>query len=352
MKTGRSILISAVLLGSAASAGAEPKIPAEGEAKLRIEAVLAEMQRNYGGTMVCDPEDAGIDSPAFVERYLEKFGTPGKSMGDYDYRFERLLARVSEYPKALEDARLDEPVWKAYEQFERSQPGKTTYQTGNVVHSLDSARDLFWIYLGTHAEGIKKDAERRKAWMERLLAPASETEELARSFAALQLVSAIQKGSPALVVMDLEKDAKLPAGRGGLDWFADKVKLTWTLWGADPESLPAPRIDELPSGKWTTAPGIDQESWSEPRGDFQVSYFRPVGQRDSYYGTRLPVKLDTKGVFFLPVDGSLQIWPKKDFRAGVICMLRTAGFLTPEEAAAHAEKRGLKLLEITARSAK
>lgn len=351
MTTNRSILMGALLLGAAAPAGAEPKIPVEGEALVRIEAVLAEMRRGYGGTMVCAPEDGAIDSPAFVERYLENFGAPAK-MGDYDYRFERLLSRVSEFPKALDDARLDEPVWKAYEQLEKRHPGKTTYQTEDVVHSLDSARDLFLIYLGTQAEGIRKDEQRRKAWMERLLTPASETEDLSRSFAAMELVSAIQKESTALVVMDLEKEAKLPAGKAGLDWFADKVKLPWTLWGMEADALPAPRVDELPSGKWTTTPGIDQESWSEPRGDFQVSYFRPVGQRASYSGARLPVKMDSKGVFFLPVDGSLQVWPKKDFHSGVICMLRTAGFLTPEEAAAHAEKRGLKLMEITAKSAK
>ena len=81
-----------------------------------VDQVIEEMKKGYGGTLVTKkgPDDA-LDSSFFLSRYLREFSSPENksSLKDYDYRFERILARASEYPTMLDDPRLDWDLYRA-----------------------------------------------------------------------------------------------------------------------------------------------------------------------------------------------------------------------------------------------
>ena len=314
----------------------------------RIARVLKEMDSGYGGTLVVDPKDWAIDSPAFVERYLKRFGDP-TNLKDYDYQFERLLARVTQFPESLDDERLDSAIWSAYEKLETKHSGKTNYFHGGTNYVLDSARDLLWMYLHIHADHILSDENRRTRWMDRLLRPGAEVEKLARFFALLHLISSIQQNSTELTVWDVDSNTKIPGGQGGLDWFAEKTSAQWITWGFDPKHLPRPRIDNIYSGRWETSNAVDQESWSTERTLFKVSYFRPVGQRIPRYSIRVPTQLPADGIYLFLYEGQIHVWRKQEFYSGALRMAQLSGFLDEKEYFKYVEKLSLERLDITLR---
>src|SRR5688572_11975957 len=60
----------------------------------KINQLVKELKHGYGGTLVLAPPDPEIDSPAFLAYYLRAFGEPVNPR-EYDYRFERILTRLS-----------------------------------------------------------------------------------------------------------------------------------------------------------------------------------------------------------------------------------------------------------------
>lgn len=344
-----TFLVLGTTLPPVGAARKQEAIHVDEETAARISTVIKEVQSGYGGTLVTSPKNPAIDSSAFVERYLGAFKDPAE-LKNYDYRFERLLARVTKFPDPLEDPRLDDAIWSAYTELEAKQPGKTSYQVGDTVYILDSARDLLWTYLGVQAPEIRKSPERRNWWMERLLAPGTEVERLARSFAAIHLINQVQEKMVDLIVWDVPRQTEIPTGQAGLNWFADQKSINWTLWGCDPMELAAPTVDSVSSGRWETKFAVDQESWSESRTDFQAMYYRPIGQRVRRFSVRVPTKVPIDGVFMLYAKDSLHVWPKKTFFEGVLSVLEHTGFLEPKEAAIYAKKLDIEPLTATARS--
>src|SRR6185295_18779131 len=73
--------------------------------RARIDAVVSELRRGYGGTLVVAPHDDVLDSAAFLAHYLRAFALPDPGIFIYDYRFERILARLSGAPEVLADSR-------------------------------------------------------------------------------------------------------------------------------------------------------------------------------------------------------------------------------------------------------
>ena len=344
-----TFLVLGTTLSPVGAAREQEAIQVDEETAARISTVIKELQSGYGGTLVTSPKNPAIDSSAFVERYLGAFKDPTE-LKSYDYHFERLLARVTQFPDPLEDPRLDGAIWSAYVEFEAKQPGKTSYQVGDTVYILDSARDLLWTYLGVQAPEIRKSPERRKWWMERLLAPGTEVEQLARCFAAIHLINQVKEKMVDLIVWDVPLQTEIPTGQAGLDWFADQKSIHWTLWGCDPKELAAPSVDSVPSGRWETKFAVDQESWSKKRTNFEATYYRSIGQRVRRFSVRVPTKVPTDGVFMVYAEDSLHVWPKKSFFEGVLSVLEHTGFLEPKEVAAHAKTLDLEPLKTTAQS--
>lgn len=323
-------------------------IDADESAQPRISQVLSEMATGYGGTLVCDPEDHAIDSSAFVERYLAKFADPS-NLKDYDYRFERLLARVTQFPKSLDDARLDNSIWLAFQTLENKHPGKTGYFHGDTNYILDSARDLMWTYLNVHAQRILNDEHRRSFWRDRLLASTGETQQLTQSFALLHLLASTQTATPELTLWDVDSNESIPAGSGGLNWYCHRISSRWITMGFDPEVLPSPRVDNISSGRWERSNAIDQKSWSAKRTGFDIGYTRLVGQRVVRYSIRVPTQLTDDGIFFFPYNEQIYIWQKRDFHAGVLRMAQISGFIDENSYAKILNCLGLDKIEITAR---
>src|SRR6266404_4677988 len=89
--------------------GDGPEILLPSQQQTVVDQVIGEMKGGYGGTLVTKGgPDKTLDSSAFLSRYLREFSSPEKKHGleKYDYRFERILARASEYPTMLDDPRL------------------------------------------------------------------------------------------------------------------------------------------------------------------------------------------------------------------------------------------------------
>ena len=206
----------------------------------RIDEVLVEMDRGYGGTLVTEPHDAALDSAAFVQRYLRRFAIPN-ALHDYSYRFERLLDRLYSFPQPLEDISLDADIWAAYRAFEVGTGGAASYKDGGVSQHLASARDVLWLYLGVNAKRITADGKRRMWWIERFCVDAAlPRERLARSFAVLEMITSSHETTVTNMLRILPQNTKTLAGAAGLSWFADSLGLGWQTWGIDPQNLPHP----------------------------------------------------------------------------------------------------------------
>ena len=71
-----------------------PRFEVSPAAMKRIQEVIEEMRGGYGGTLVCEPPDPVLDSPAFLAHYLRAFAQPDSrsatKLHDYDYRFRRI----------------------------------------------------------------------------------------------------------------------------------------------------------------------------------------------------------------------------------------------------------------------
>ena len=162
------------LLDGEFSLAKAPALPSGQEQQAYIERVIAEMKRGYGGTIVTtEAPHAQLDTPEFVSAYLRAFGELGDHPGDYDYRFERLLARLSATATPLDDARLDWDLWRAWLLLENHALESYEYegpriQGARVMNHLDSARDLLWLYLDHNAPAILKDEKRRAWWIAQL----------------------------------------------------------------------------------------------------------------------------------------------------------------------------------------
>jgi len=112
-----------------------------------------------------------MDTPEFTAFYLRAFAEPTEPLDDYDFRFERLLSRVSQYTPMIEDPHLDWDMWRAWLLFENTANTSFFYKNRNgSMSGLDSARDLLWNYLSLNADAILKDPKRRAWWLTRLTA--------------------------------------------------------------------------------------------------------------------------------------------------------------------------------------
>lgn len=340
--------ISGIMASHTESAN-EFRIGVDAATHLRISLVQDDMKFGYhglGASMVCDSEDPVIDSSAFVERYLAKFGEP-TNLRDYNYQFERLLDRVTQFPKSLEDPRLDDAVWTAFQSFENERPGKTRYTRGDENPVLSSARDLLWTYLYINAHKIRRDKNRKSAWIDRLLRSSEEPQQLIQHFTLLHLIAPTQTAAPELTVWGVDSNAEIPGGVEGLNWFSIETKTRWVTWGFNPEELSRPQVHRR---SWKEGNSVDQDSWSTQRTLFTLVYTRPhTGQLFPRFHVRLPTKLTDDGIFFFPYEGQLHIWQNRDFYAGVLRMAQISGLIDAKQYVEYADNLALDRLEITAR---
>ena len=99
-----------------------PVIKVDKKKKSRINQVIRELKRGYGGTLVVAAPDPVIDSPEFVAYYVRALAEPDdatvEGLSSYSYRFERLINRHWSSPEVLKDPRLDWDLWRAFLIFE------------------------------------------------------------------------------------------------------------------------------------------------------------------------------------------------------------------------------------------
>jgi hypothetical protein len=360
-----------------------PELPASADAKVRIQTVVDEVNRGYGGTLVTAEPDAAIDSPAFVSRYLRAFAVPDeKDVKSYDYRFERLLARVADDPKALDDPRLDWDVWRGYlcyESFVAGTDRYNNYQLGNTIYGLDGAKDLLWLYLGRQAEQIRKDERRRTWWIQAVTHGMNPTGgRPLRRWILLQLLSATDTETEKTVRPEPPADDP-PRRRPGpydvfiegiweidiastttpikpLPAFADAIKLLaksqqlkYEVWGIDPKAMPATKAVETNLGyRWTIIPAsiINQDSWSKEPQWFGVSFSRPIGSRSQHVNVSFPQTDVTEGVFFFTHHNRLYVWPKAHMDAAIIQLLHRNQWIDDKAYQAY-QARGFRPLSTT-----
>jgi hypothetical protein len=335
-----------------------PDLPASPESRARIQTVIDELKRGYGGTLVVSGPDEVIDSSAFVSAYLRAFAVlEEKEIKTYDYLFERLLARVAGAPAALDDARLDWDVWRGYLCYENFVAGTDRYngyQKGNTVYGLDAAKDLLWLYLSRHAEPIRKDERRRTWWIQAVTHGMNPTGgRPLRRWILLQLLSATDTETEKTVRPEPPADdpprrrpgpydvfieatgeidiastttpiKPLPAFADAIKLLAASQKLKYEVWGLDPKTMPATKAVESNLGyRWNviTASVINQESWSKEPQWFGIGFSRPVGSRSQHVSVSFPQTEVTEGVFFFTHNNQLFVWPKAKMDAAVIQLL-------------------------------
>ena len=298
------------------------------------------------------------------------FAKPEDDLQKYDYRLERILARLSGAETVLDDPRLDWDICRAYLLYENSLAGSNegndykTSQGGQPhVQGLDSPKDLLWWHLSRNAKSIKEDKERRRWWVDTLTQGmrAAGGRPWRRWF-LLQLVESTDSKTEALIVGDAndEGDAfpilkpdpfspfivlegsdfvaddapKQPPFAEAIKLIASEQKLSYVLWDIDPASMPptkavetdlAPRLSQV-------APALIlcQESWSETPHYFAVNFSRPKGRRSANCNVRLPPQNSTDGVFFFTYDVQLYVWPKVKMDDAVVQMLHVSGLINDE----------------------
>jgi len=163
-----------------------PAMPCSEYQKEYINNVIDEIsgKKNFGSAIVLEKSPHPyMDTPEFIAFYLRAFAEPGESLQDYSYRFDRLMARVSQHMPMLADARLDWDIWRAWLLFENTANTSNSFESrrkyaGNqpehkgkiftAMETLTSARELLWNYLTCNAEAILKDPKRRAWWITRL----------------------------------------------------------------------------------------------------------------------------------------------------------------------------------------
>ena len=335
-----------------------------------VDRVIAEFKRGYGGTLVVSPgPDKALDSSAFLSRYLREFASldPDGGLKTYDYRFERILARVSTYPVTIDDPRLDWDIWRSVLAYENFSDGTDTYKEGPryegdspSVYEVESAKDLAWMYINRHADDLMKDGDRLQWWVDHLVSGLNEPDRsrvhrwfllqlcaLADPHQMPQLPPApnpppapgespekpMRKPSPEDPFLVVQEDAKPPSFEEALHKIAGPLGISFEVWGIDPLKMFSARIlpVKLEMVKWPTGMSfiIGQESWSDPeKGSYEwgVHFFRITGRRASYSNVSIPQ--DRKdGVFFFPFNRRLYVWPKAEMDAGVLQMLHVAGLI-------------------------
>jgi len=148
-----------------------PAMPCDNEKQEFINKVIDEVRGGYGGTMVLKKSPHPyMDTPEFTAFYLRAFAEPTNPLLDtYDYRFERLMARVSQFMPMIADPRLDWDMWRAWLLLENSENTSGSYKNRyGTIAILNSARELLWNYLSYNADAILKDPKRRAWWITRL----------------------------------------------------------------------------------------------------------------------------------------------------------------------------------------
>jgi hypothetical protein len=331
----------------------------------RIDDVIDELRRGYGGTLVCDPHDEALDSAAFLAHYLRAFSSPDAGIRSYDYRFERIMSRLSEHPEALQDRRLDWDIWRAFLVYENFTDGSGHFKAENTIYNLDSAADLLWVYLDLNGHAVKSDKARLAWWIDVLThdlrAPggrplrrwlllqlvASTDTEMAKltadreeEVASIFPIISPDPYHPFLVVgsgFHLGADFDDPSPRAGPPFresvarIAESQGLAFEVWEISEKSVPqtriwsvdlAPRLSQVAMNDV-----IDQESWSAERQDFRVSFWRSVGSRSGFSSVHLPAKDSSDGVFFFVYNARLYVWPKSKMDDGVIQMLHLSGLI-------------------------
>ncbi len=326
-----------------------------------VDQVIEEMKKGYGGTLVTKkgPDDA-LDSSFFLSRYLREFSSPENksSLKDYDYRFERILARASEYPTMLDDPRLDWDVYRALLLYEQFSAGTDQYQSGTgsglVINELDSAKDLAWIYIEHQSDRSLQNTARQRWWVDHLVRGfnTSSGSRVNRwyllQFCLLADPSRKQISAPTPddrrktqtrtpsaddPFLMVQADTKPPAFKDALHMISASLGLSFEVWGIDPgKMLPARALAvSLKTAKWPTdrSPIIGQESWSKPEAgtlEYGVHFFHIFGQRAPYSHVSFP--RDRKdGVFFFCFNKRLYVWPKEEMDRGVLQMAKIAGLI-------------------------
>lgn len=326
-----------------------------------VEQVLDEMKKGYGGTLVtkAGPDDA-IDSSAFLSRYLREFSSvkSKRALKRYDYLFERILARASEYPVMLDDPRLDWDIYRSLLLYEQFSDGTDRYQdgTGKEVtnYELDSAKDLAWVYLEHHADALAQNKKRQRWWVEHLVRGFSTPSgRRVNRWLLLQLCVLVDpnraqispqtpdderktptrrpsQDDPFLVV---QADTKRPAFKDALYAIAAPLGLSFEVWGVDPGKMSPARIltVSLEMVRWPTDRShiIGQESWSDPKEgtyEYGVRFFRVVDRRAPYSNASIPHERND-GVFFFSFNKRLYVWPKAEMDIGVLQMAKVAGLI-------------------------
>jgi len=357
-----------------------------GESVQAIEAVIAEMKRGYAGTVVtAEVPDPVIDTPGFVSRYLREFGDPAGDWSAYDFRFERLLTRISWHPAMMENVELDWDVWRAWLLFEnQAHPTDSYLHRSGSWNLLDGAPGLLMNYLSHNAGEILGNGKRRDWWMTQLTrdldAPGGRPY---RRWFLLHLLAAadpsrkaleavpvpevfVTRGDrriplrqphpldPFLIVKPDEKS--VPSFETALRRIASDQGLGLEVFLLDPAGQGPTRVHTitLEKTKWPIEEFrvINQESWSgyDPSRSHEgyewgPSSLRTVGQRGRFASLRLPEDRED-GVFFFVFDRRLFVWPKSRMDAAILTVAGRAGMLG-EELRRDLEGRGFKPLQST-----
>ena len=348
-----------------------------------VDQVIEEMKKGYGGTLVTKTgPDNTLDSSSFLSRYLREFSSLENRRGlkDYDYRFERILARASEYPTMLDDPRLDWDIYRSLLLYEQFSDGTDQCQdrAGNdvVVHELDSAKDLAWMYIGHQSHELMQNKDRQRWWVDHLVrgfnAPSGSR---VNRWYLLQLClladpnrrqispptpgdcdrhkTQTRKPSADDPFLIVQADTKPPAFKDALRMIAGPLGLSFEAWGIDPGKMPPARIltASLEMARWPTDSSriIGQESWSNPEAgtlEYGVQFFHIFGQRAPYSHVSIPY--DRKdGVFLFSFNKRLYVWPKAEMDGGVLKMAKIAGLIDDAMWAQLASTRGFQQLETT-----
>lgn len=368
-----------------------PSFNEPADAFLIINRVIDEVRGGYGGTLVCEPKNSAIDSSAFLVYYLRAFSNPeSNELKWYDYRFERILARLSQFPDTTKDPRLDWDVFRAFLVCERELKGQQYYYTEEngqkYGQGLSSPTNLLWSYLDSNADAIFNNAERVKWWTTNLTQGIENSGQYPlRVWYALELVSLLDKPTTKLLAeqeqeaekskendkkgdrddmfptlkpnpynpfLIIEKKGSAPKTfKEAIQKVAQSQKLGYECWGIDPDKMPAPKMISTDLSLHGCMIGpivniISQESWSAKEQNFRVSFFRPIGRRGNYYDTTIPDATSEDGVFFFTYNLTLYVWPKARMNDGVIKMLLKSNLIDEVTYKTYLGK-GIKPLETT-----
>jgi len=345
--------------------------------RARVDQVIAEVRGGYGGTLVTAPPDGVIDTPAFLAQYLRAFADPPdltpRGLHSYDYRFERILDRISRATGMLEESKLDWDVWRSYLAYENCLMGEGSYSDGTSINGLESAKDLLWIYQDHNFEAIRRDRNRLKTWIQWLtmdlssrggrplrrwyllrlvsltddVTPKLAEEQEARESAERKEIEKTDPGvlmvtgkgdpwHPFLVVhpnrreLDLGEDPA-PSFRMAIQRIARAHGLSFAVLGVNPDEMPPTLNWEINlTGRviqvWLEHV-LDQESWSTRHHGYSVHMYRPIGRRSSYSNVYLPKEAVTDGVFFFTFRGCLYVWPKSRMDDAALDMLLRSGLI-------------------------